>query len=76
MNLRLDHIQLAAPKGCEPAAREFYGEILGLRELAKPEALRGREGCWFQIGDHQLHIGVEAEFHAAKKHIRLSRWKT
>jgi hypothetical protein len=49
---------------------------LGLRELAKPEALRGRGGCWFQIGDHQLHIGVEAEFHAAKKHIRLSRWKT
>lgn len=67
MNLRLDHIQLAAPKGCEPAARKFYGAILGLRELEKPESLRGRGGCWFEIGDQQLHIGVDADFRAGKK---------
>ena len=67
MNLRIDHIQLAAPQGCEAAARRFYGEVLGLREIEKPEPLRGRGGCWFQIGDHQLHIGVEADFRPAKK---------
>lgn len=67
MNLRIDHIQLAAPKGCEAAARKFYGEILGLRELEKPEALRERGGCWFQIGAQQLHIGVDADFRPAKK---------
>ncbi len=25
----IDHIQLAAPKGCETIARQFYGGILG-----------------------------------------------
>jgi catechol 2,3-dioxygenase-like lactoylglutathione lyase family enzyme len=64
---RIDHIQLAAPKGCEPAAREFYGSILGLAEIEKPASLRGRGGCWFQCGDQQLHIGVESPFQPAKK---------
>ena len=36
MITRIDHIQLAAPKGSEPAAREFYGSILGLPEIEKP----------------------------------------
>lgn len=67
MKLRIDHIQLAAPQDCEAQARKFYGEVLGLREIEKPESLRGRGGCWFQIGEHQLHIGVEADFRAAKK---------
>jgi catechol 2,3-dioxygenase-like lactoylglutathione lyase family enzyme len=44
----LDHIQIAAPPGCEEAAKEFYGAILGLREIEKPEALRSRGGCWFE----------------------------
>ena len=67
MITRIDHIQLAAPKGSEPAAREFYGTILGLAEIEKPVSLRARGGCWFQCGDQQLHIGVEADFHPAKK---------
>jgi hypothetical protein len=29
----LHHVQVAAPPGCEPEARAFYGERLGLREL-------------------------------------------
>jgi catechol 2,3-dioxygenase-like lactoylglutathione lyase family enzyme len=64
---RIDHIQLAAPKGCEDAARAFYGGLLGLREIEKPESLRGRGGCWFACGEQQIHIGVEAEFRRAKK---------
>jgi catechol 2,3-dioxygenase-like lactoylglutathione lyase family enzyme len=65
--LKIDHVQIAAPKGCEAAARQFYGEILGMREVEKPETLRGRGGGWFQCGDQQLHVGVETEFRAAKK---------
>jgi catechol 2,3-dioxygenase-like lactoylglutathione lyase family enzyme len=64
---RIDHIQLAAPKGCEAAAREFYGAILGLKEIEKPASLRGRGGCWFACGDQQLHIGVASDFQPAKK---------
>lgn len=67
MRLTIDHIQLAAPEHCEFEARKFYGEVLGLREIEKPEPLRGRGGCWFQIGEHQLHIGVAADFRPAKK---------
>jgi len=64
---RIDHIQIAAPAGCEEAAREFYGTVLGLKEIEKPEALRPRGGCWFECGDQQLHVGVEKNFRPAKK---------
>jgi catechol 2,3-dioxygenase-like lactoylglutathione lyase family enzyme len=63
----IDHVQVAAPAGCELAAREFYGSILGMKELVKPPNLRSRGGCWFQCGRNQLHIGVEKEFRAAQK---------
>jgi catechol 2,3-dioxygenase-like lactoylglutathione lyase family enzyme len=63
----IDHVQLAAPKGCEAAAREFFGGVLGLQEIEKPEPLRARGGCWFRVGSRQLHIGVEKDFHPATK---------
>jgi hypothetical protein len=63
----IDHIQLAAPKGCELIVREFWGEKIGLVEIQKPESLQGRGGCWFEFGSQQLHIGVEADFQPAKK---------
>jgi catechol 2,3-dioxygenase-like lactoylglutathione lyase family enzyme len=28
---KIDHVQLAAPKGCEEAARIFFVEIMGLK---------------------------------------------
>ena len=65
--LRIDHLLIAAPEGCEAAAREFYGGILGMAEIEKPERLRTRGGCWFQCGEHQLHIGVDKDFRPAKK---------
>jgi catechol 2,3-dioxygenase-like lactoylglutathione lyase family enzyme len=61
-------VQVAAPPGCEADARRFYGGLLGLRELDKPEALRSRGGVWFAVGDgHQLHVGVEDPFAPARK---------
>ena len=67
VHLSLGHIQIAAPRGCEDAARKFYGRILGLEEIPKPEALRQRGGCWFRCGRHQVHIGVDPDFRPAKK---------
>jgi catechol 2,3-dioxygenase-like lactoylglutathione lyase family enzyme len=64
---RMDHIQIAAPEGCEAAAREFYGSLLGMQEMEKPEPLRSRGGCWFQCGSQQVHIGVERDFRPARK---------
>ena len=63
----LDHVQLAAPAGCEQAARAFYGELLGLEEIEKPESLRSRGGVWFRCGDQQVHLGVEEGFSPARK---------
>src|SRR5262245_21831056 len=63
----LDHVQLAAPPGCEPAARAFFGDLLGLRELEKPEALRSRGGVWFAVGAQELHVGVEEPHAPARK---------
>ncbi len=63
----LDHVQVAAPVGGEGDARRFYGDLLGLPELEKPEALRGRGGVWFACGDQQLHVGVAADFSPATK---------
>jgi catechol 2,3-dioxygenase-like lactoylglutathione lyase family enzyme len=65
--LGIDHVQLAAPRGCESEARDFYGRILGLVELEKPEQLRVRGGVWFALGTQQLHIGVDADFAPARK---------
>jgi catechol 2,3-dioxygenase-like lactoylglutathione lyase family enzyme len=63
----LDHVQIAAPPGCEAEARRFFGELLGLSEVQKPERLRERGGVWFTLGAQQLHIGVEEPFAPARK---------
>jgi catechol 2,3-dioxygenase-like lactoylglutathione lyase family enzyme len=63
----IDHVQVAAPAGCEAEARAFYGELLGLEELPKPDALAARGGCWFKAGVQELHVGVEEPFAPARK---------
>jgi catechol 2,3-dioxygenase-like lactoylglutathione lyase family enzyme len=65
--LGIDHVQVAAPRGCEAAARRFYGDLLGLAEVEKPPPLRTRGGAWFQAGAQQLHVGVEDGFAPARK---------
>ncbi|AKU15911.1 VOC family protein [Luteipulveratus mongoliensis] len=65
--LGLHHVQVACPAGSEDALRGFYAGVLGLPEVEKPEALRARGGCWFQVGEAQIHCGVEADFRPALK---------
>jgi catechol 2,3-dioxygenase-like lactoylglutathione lyase family enzyme len=63
----IDHVQLAAPKGCELEARIFFGQLLGWQELVKPEPLQQRGGVWFLCGQHEVHIGVQNDFVPATK---------
>ncbi|WP_339310781.1 glyoxalase [Paenibacillus sp. FSL M7-0896] len=63
----LDHVQLAAPEGCEAEARRFFNGLLGWMEIPKPELLQKRGGVWFQCGTHQVHIGVQRDFVPAIK---------
>ena len=73
VNLAIDHVQIAIPVGGEEAARGFYGGLLGLTEIPKPENMASRGGCWFQLATQQLHVGTEADFRPAKKaHVALA----
>ena len=63
----LHHVQIAIPAGGEPRARDFYGGLLGLTEIAKPENLARRGGVWYQSGNLQLHLGVDPAFRPARK---------
>lgn len=65
--LSLDHVQVAIPLGGENRAREFYTGILGLSEVEKPAPMAGRNSIWFVAGSANLHLGIEPEFHPAKR---------
>jgi catechol 2,3-dioxygenase-like lactoylglutathione lyase family enzyme len=62
-----DHVQVCCPKGREDDARAFYGGVMGLPEVEKPEPLRARGGCWFRVGQQGLHVGVLEPFFPAPK---------
>jgi hypothetical protein len=63
----IDHVQVLAPTGSEDAARSFFGGLLELDEVPKPEALAGRGGVWFAVGPQQLHVSVEDDFRPAAR---------
>ncbi len=65
---RLDHVQLCIPPEAEGRAREFYGGLLGLSEIEKPEPLKARGGLWFEIAGIELHLGVERDPVKSKRH--------
>ena len=71
--MRIHHVQVSCPPGGEDVARRFYGEGLGLPEVAKPSALAAQGGCWFRaagddgVGGVELHVGVEPGFAPARK---------
>jgi catechol 2,3-dioxygenase-like lactoylglutathione lyase family enzyme len=65
--LGLDHVQVAIPIGGEAQAREFYSGILGFTEIEKPAAMAERKSIWFIAGPANLHLGIEPDFHPAKR---------
>ncbi len=65
--LGIEHVQLAMPRGEEDKARAFYSGLLGIPEVPKPEELAKRGGVWFERGAVKVHLGVEADFRAARK---------
>jgi catechol 2,3-dioxygenase-like lactoylglutathione lyase family enzyme len=65
--LGFDHVNLAIPVGAEDVARAFYGGVLGMREVPKPEAMAGRGGAWFVDGPVTIHLSREDDFRPARK---------
>lgn len=64
----IHHVQLCIPRGKEKEARTFYQDTLQLQEITKPEVLQKNGGMWFQIGNQELHIGVEDQIFKGKHH--------
>lgn len=59
--MKLTHVTVTMPPRCEDDARAFYGGLLGLPEIARPESVRDRPGVWFDAGGLDLHVSIEAE---------------
>jgi len=71
MNAQIHHVNVTVPKTLEEDAKNFYGVIMGLREVPKPEGSRGRGGAWYQLGPLQLHLSIEGpgENCISKRHV-------
>jgi predicted enzyme related to lactoylglutathione lyase len=65
--LSLDHVQIAIPVASEDRARPFYSGILGFTEIEKPPQMAERKSIWFVAGAANLHLGIEPDFHPAKR---------
>lgn len=63
----IQHVQMAIPIASEERARAFYCGILGFAEIAKPVEMAERKSLWFVAGKVNLHLGIEVDFHAAKR---------
>ncbi len=72
MTTAFHHVNVTVPKSVEDAAKHFYGVVLGLQEVPKPEESRGRGGAWYQLGPVQLHLSIEdglGEGCSSKRHV-------
>jgi len=59
VNATIHHVNVTVPRSLEDQAKHFYGVVMGLQEVPKPESSRGRGGAWYQLGKVQLHLSVE-----------------
>ena len=62
----LDHVQITAPLNTENEVREFFVDLLGCKEIEKPETLSHFDSLWFEMGTTILHVGLD-ENHKAEK---------
>ena len=55
----INHVNVTVPAAFELATKQFYGDLLGLRQVPKPEGPRKNVGAWYEIGGLQLHLSIE-----------------
>jgi catechol 2,3-dioxygenase-like lactoylglutathione lyase family enzyme len=68
---KLNHVNVTVPSALEEAAKHFYGTVLGLPQLAKPEGTRQNLGAWYEFGGVQLHLSIEEDVHneLSERHV-------
>lgn len=54
----LHHVQVNVPLERETDAHRFYGELVGMERMLRPQSLSnaGRRGVWFRAGEQELHV--------------------
>jgi catechol 2,3-dioxygenase-like lactoylglutathione lyase family enzyme len=59
--IMLQHVSIPRPPGYESRrqAQDFFGGLLGLKELPVPKSLQHLDLVWFQVGDLELHCFAE-----------------
>ena len=68
---RVDHFHVCVPPERLEEAKDFYNRVLGLEIIYRPDHLFSSAGYWFNIGDVQLHIGVEPVLDRSIRHTAL-----
>jgi len=66
--IRADHIHICVPPERVEEARAFYADVIGLKQIERPDLIFRNAGYWFDIGDIQLHIGVEPALARSIRH--------
>jgi catechol 2,3-dioxygenase-like lactoylglutathione lyase family enzyme len=57
--IKVNHVNVTVPASLEQAAKNFYGDLLGLRQIPKPEGTRQNMGAWYDLNGAQLHLSTE-----------------
>src|SRR5256714_15134359 len=70
MVIAFHHVNVTVSAELESATKDFYGSVVGLKQVPKPTAAR-QSGAWYQIGNNQLHLSIEDDDSASisSRHI-------
>lgn len=73
--VRLQHVSVPMPADGHEAARRFYGQILGMREIPQPTTLVHNSVVWFDAGGdgQEVHCFVDEPYRpgCADQHLCL-----
>jgi catechol 2,3-dioxygenase-like lactoylglutathione lyase family enzyme len=69
--IKINHVNVTVPSALESAARDFYGVVLGLKQIPKPAGPRQNIGAWYELGESQLHLSTGDNVHneASDAHV-------
>ena len=69
--IEVNHVNVTVPAALEEAAKHFYGTVLGLQQIPKPEGTRQYVGAWYELGGIQLHLSIEdnVQNEASERHV-------
>jgi catechol 2,3-dioxygenase-like lactoylglutathione lyase family enzyme len=69
---RINHVTLAVPAGRHAEVRAFYGGVLGLEEIPRPDALnKVYDLIWYKFLDILLHLTPPWVTPAENRHVAL-----